>query len=51
MNINRLLQSVRASRNISYAINEGRAPNRQDLAVLGLDDIFDARQLRRKPLD
>ena len=51
MNFNSIWQSVRASRNISYAINEGRAPNRQDLAVLGLEDIFDAGRLRRKPID
>lgn len=50
MNFNRILQSIRASKNISYAINEGRAPRQRDLAVLGLEDIFDAQRHCRKPL-
>ncbi len=51
MKITRLMQTIRASSNISYAIQEGRSPNRSDLAVLGLEDIFDTAKLRRKPLN
>jgi len=50
MRLTRILDAVRASKNISYAVEQGRAPKRRDLAVLGLEDIFDAHNARRKPL-
>ena len=51
MNLNRLFQSIRASRDVSHAIREGRAPSREDLVILGLDEVFDRARLARKPLD
>ena len=51
MKLTRLLQSIRASNNISCAIRDGRSPSRQDLAVLGLEDIFDSTRNTRKPLN
>ncbi len=51
MNLNRIFDTIRASRNVSYAINEGRKPAQRDLAVLGIADIFDAHRRARKPID
>ena len=51
MRITRILDAIRASKNISYAVNEGRAPRRQDLAVLGLEDVFDVHNRSRKSID
>lgn len=50
MNLRSIIQSIRASRDISWAIQEGRKPDRRDLAVLGLEDIFDRDRNTRKPL-
>lgn len=51
MKINEIFETVRAAKNVSYAINEGRDPSRRDLTVLGIADIFDARKRARKPID
>lgn len=51
MNLNRIFETIRASRNVSYAINEGRTPAQRDLVALGIADIFDARQRTRKAID
>lgn len=51
MNLNGIFDTIRAAKNVSYAINEGRTPTRRDLAVLGIADIFDTRQRARKPVD
>lgn len=51
MNFNGIFETIRAAKNVSYAVQEGRTPTRRDLAVLGIADIFDTRQRARKSID
>lgn len=51
MNLNRIFETIRASRNVSYAINQGRTPAQRDLTTLGIADIFDSQNRTRKSLD
>ncbi|MCR9136044.1 MAG: hypothetical protein NXI27_08620 [Alphaproteobacteria bacterium] len=47
MNLNRFFETVRASKNVSHAVKEGRTPAQHDLVALGLVELFDARQRTR----
>lgn len=47
MNLHRFFETVRASKNVSHAVKEGRTPAPHDLAALGLAEIFDARRRTR----